>query len=92
VSKRSRTARPRQHSYRRRETAADGPVTPATTGPPTAPVPGPRVTAPAQRAAPPVSTKITVTDYGYVVGELRRIAVLTALIVVLLLAVWIVLG
>ncbi len=52
----------------------------------------PRVTAPAQRAATPVSTKITTTDYGYVVGELRRIAMLTVILLIVLAGFWLVLG
>jgi hypothetical protein len=63
---------------------------PAMTG--TATVPAPHVTAPAQRADTPVTTKITTTDYGYVVGELRRIALLTALIIILLAVFWLVVG
>ena len=55
-------------------------------------------------AAPPVrtvadlnpaahtSTRITTTDYGYVVGELRRIALLTVVIVALLLIAWVIAG
>lgn len=42
--------------------------------------------------APHVSTRITTTDYGYVVGELRRLALLTVVIIVLLLAIWLVVG
>ena len=53
--------------------------------------PPPRVTAPAQQATSPVTTKITTTDYGYVVGELRRIALLTLLIVAILLVLWLIL-
>lgn len=59
---------------------------------PEGPAPAPRVTAPALRADTPVSTKITTTDYGYVVGELRRIAVLTTALLVLLLVLWLLLG
>ena len=57
-----------------------GPVTPP---PPTA--------VQAQAGAAPVSTKITMTDYGYVVGELRRIALLTLLLLVMLFVMWLVL-
>jgi len=32
------------------------------------------------------------TDYGYVVGELRRIVLLTVAILVLLLVLWLILG
>jgi hypothetical protein len=32
------------------------------------------------------------TDYGYVAGELRRIALLTAIIIALLLVLWVVVG
>ena len=44
------------------------------------------VTAPARpvAATPAAPVKITTTDYGYVVGELKRIAVLTLVILVLL--------
>jgi hypothetical protein len=50
------------------------------------------VTAPAQRASTPVNTRITTTDYGYVVDDLRRIAVLTAIILTILIVLWLVLG
>ncbi|MFN8557192.1 MAG: hypothetical protein U0531_07520 [Dehalococcoidia bacterium] len=50
--------------------------------------PPPPVTAPAQRADTPVSTKITMTDYGYVVGELKRIGLLTLLIFAILAGLW----
>ncbi len=53
--------------------------------------PSPQVTAPAQRAQTPVTTKITTTDFGYVVGELRRIFLSTAFIVALLIVLWLVL-
>jgi len=43
----------------------------------------------AARAATP-QTRGIVTDYGYVIGELRRIFVLTAGILILLLALWLV--
>jgi hypothetical protein len=55
-------------------------------------VASPRVTAPAQTATPVIETKITTTDYGHVVGELRRIAILTVLILALLIVLWAVLG
>ena len=41
---------------------------------------------------PPAITKITTTDYGYVAGELRRIALLTAVILAILLAFWVAIG
>jgi hypothetical protein len=52
----------------------------------------PRPAAPARPTAPPAPTQITTTDYGYVVGELRRIALLTALILAILLVLWLLLG
>jgi hypothetical protein len=39
-----------------------------------------------------VSTRITTTDYGHVVGELRRIAILTVIIIAVLLLLWLLLG
>ncbi len=58
------------------------------------PAPAPAVPAPAPPPKPsaPAVTKITTTDYGYVAGELRRIALLTAVILVILLAFWVVIG
>jgi hypothetical protein len=53
-------------------------------------VPSPLSAAPA--AAPQPASRITTTDYGYVIGELRRIALLTALILLLLLVLWIALA
>lgn len=66
---------------------ATAPPAPATT--PAAPV---RVEPPAPAPAAPTTTKITMTDYGYVAGELRRIALLTAIIIALLLVLWVVVG
>lgn len=57
--------------------------------PPAAPV---RAEPPAPAPAAPATTKITMTDYGYVAGELRRIAILTAIIIALLLVLWVVVG
>ncbi|MER3419467.1 MAG: hypothetical protein C4290_02620 [Chloroflexota bacterium] len=44
------------------------------------------------RPEAPAITKITTTDYGYVAGELRRIALLTAVILAILLAFWVAIG
>jgi hypothetical protein len=46
----------------------------------------PRVTAPA------AASRGIVTDYGYVIGELRRIGIITAAIVLLLLLLWLVIA
>ncbi len=91
MAKTSRPQRPRTQGYRRRPAAA-APATPVSTPADAGPAPAPRVTAPAQRAATPISTKITTTDYGHVVGELRRIALLTLILLVVLLGFWLVLG
>ena len=51
------------------------------------------VTALARPATAPSSgTKITTTDYGYVVAELRRILILTVIILAVLFALWFVLA
>jgi hypothetical protein len=67
-------------------TATTSPV-PATT-----PAASVRAEPPAPAPAAPATTKITMTDYGYVAGELRRIALLTAIIIALLLVLWVVVG
>jgi hypothetical protein len=46
----------------------------------------------AARAATPLAPRGLVTDYGYVVGELRRIVLLTVGILVLLFVLSLVLG
>src|SRR5437879_3301009 len=78
VSRPARSSRSRGRTYRRVDAPAvsDAPTTPA---PADARPAGP---APSARLGAHTSTRITTTDYGYVVGELRRIAVLTAGIVV----------
>lgn len=42
--------------------------------------------------APTAGTKITTTDYGYVVTELRRIFILTLIILAVLFALWFVIA
>lgn len=90
VAKRSRPAGARPHMYRRRDSDAPA-ASPGASVPARGTPVVPRVTAPAQPVAAPISTKITTTDYGHVVGELRRIAILTVLILVLLVMLWAVL-
>ncbi len=93
LAKTTRTQRPRGQGYRRRDAAPAAAAPLASPGPGDAgPTPAPRVTAPAQRAATPVSTRITTTDYGYVAGEVRRIALLTLVLIVVLFGFWLVLG
>jgi hypothetical protein len=88
VARRVRPARSRA-AGKHREAASVATVPPA-------PAAAPAVPARAQPAAPtapaPATTKITMTDYGYVAGELRRIAILTAFIIALLLVLWVVVG
>lgn len=92
MPRRSRPVRSRARVHR-----FDGRVTtPEPTGEPFTPehpaAPPPRVMAPAQHADTPVTTKITTTDFGYVVGELKRIAILTVIIIVTLFVLWFLLG
>lgn len=50
---------------------------------------------PQQRTTPSAAAAARggpVTDYGYVIGELQRIGVITAAILVLLLVLWLILG
>lgn len=93
MPKRSRAAGARPHTYRRREQGV-GPAPAGTAPSASGASAAPRLPAPVQAtpAAPETSTKITTTDYGYVIGELRRIAILTALILALLLVLWALLG
>ncbi len=89
VAKRSRSARQRAPAHGRRDAGITAPEGSTIISAPT------EATLPAIPVSPspaaPVSTKITMTDYGYVVGELRRIAALTLLIMVLLVVLWLVL-
>ncbi|MGH2587303.1 MAG: hypothetical protein ACRDJE_20500 [Dehalococcoidia bacterium] len=64
--------------------------TPAAPSPPAAPVR--RATATRQATATSQGARGIVTDYGYVVGELRRIFVLTVGITALLLVLWLIIG
>lgn len=91
VSKRSRPARPRPPAARRYGAAARG-AAPSEVPSPVSAAPAPRAAPAAQTVEPSPSTRITTTDYGYVIGELRRIAVLTALILVLLVVLWVLLS
>jgi hypothetical protein len=90
VAKQTRSARPRSRTQRR----PDGPA--ATLAAPqvsdTATPAAPRAGTSARQAEAHVSTRITTTDYGYVVGELKRIALLTVLIVAILLLLWVLVG
>lgn len=85
MARRTRPARPRT-AGRHREVAS---TATAPAAPPAVPV---RAEPPAPAPAAPTTTKITMTDYGYVAGELRRIALLTAIIIALLLVLWVVVG
>jgi hypothetical protein len=87
VAKRTRPTRSRTAVRHRAATSAAGAVS-TSVATPTAPT---RME-PAPTSAASATTKITMTDYGYVAGELRRIAILTAIIVALLLALWMVVG
>jgi hypothetical protein len=54
-------------------------------------------TAPARLSTPrtattPAAPRGIVTDYGYVISELRRIAIITGVILLLLLVLWLLFG
>lgn len=99
VAKRSRSpqaSRPISARRTGREAAAQAPTpaesaSPAAVAPPTSPPPA-TPARPTGRIAPLSPVSITTTDYGYVVGELRRIAVLTLVLVVVLVVAWLLLG
>lgn len=90
MAKQTRASRPRARAQRRPDSPAATLATPRAAD---AAVPGPsRVTTPAPRPEAHASTRITTTDYGHVVGELKRIALLTVLIVAILLVLWLLVG
>ncbi len=88
MAKRTRPTRSRTAVRHREATSAAGAGS-TSVATPTAPTP--RVES-APTSAASATTKITMTDYGYVAGELRRIAILTAIIIALLLVLWVVVG
>jgi hypothetical protein len=59
---------------------------------PAAPAAAPRATVVRPRTTPGTVGRAFVTDYAYVIGELKRILLLTAVIVALMLILWLVLG
>lgn len=85
MAKRTRPTRSRTAVRHREATSAAGAGS-TSVATPTAPT---RVES-APTSAASATTKITMTDYGYVAGELRRIAILTAIIIALLLVLWVV--
>lgn len=96
MARTTRTSRPRRRTISNRPTPVQRPIpnTPveaaADAAPPVpvnVPTGVPR-TARAGRTAVPAAPRGLVTDYGYVVGELRRIVLLTVGIFVVLFALW----
>jgi hypothetical protein len=100
VPRQSRSARSRARSRRTTAPAASTttanppPVEPAPAASAAAPrtMPRARTTVVRPQAAPGSLSRGFVTDYGFVIGELKRIVLLTAGIIVLLLVLWLILG
>jgi len=94
VPRQSRSARSRARS--RRTVAPAAPATTASPPPleaaPTTAAPRARTTVVRPQATPGSLTRGFVTDYAFIIGELKRIFLLTAGIVVLLLVLWLILG
>jgi hypothetical protein len=94
VPRQTRTARARRRAARTDlPSLAGAPAVPAVPAPPVsgeAPVRAAPVAA-ARPAATPVSRGL-VTDYGYIISELKRIFILSVGIIVLLIVLWLIFG